>query len=345
MLAYVSRALMMLSCLLVPVEAFGQSASDNAEARVFFEEGNRLYQRASRAKGDQKVELLRRALQSYVDSLRVVRSRNAIFNAAIVLEELGRDAESFNYYTEYLGIEGLGQAERDEALARQDALRARVAVLAVTTQPEGATVWIDRRDLAPPGRTPLEVALAPGKHSIIVEKEGYLEESRTVSPVLGERLAIAIGLREVPSPIAAEPVPVEPTREIPLQTDVPARPALRNGAIATAAGTLATAAVGLGLSIRARTLRNEANRASAQYRETPTEELRQRAEDLANRTDRFNIAADVFWGTTVALGVTAITLYAVHRRKQRKAERTAVEVSISPHGGFASVRGRFGGPK
>ena len=335
----------MLSCLLVPVEAFGQSASDNAEARVFFEEGNRLYQRASRATGNQREGLLRRALQSYVDSLRVVRSRNAIFNAAIVLEELGRDAESFNYYTEYLGIEGLSKAERDEALARQDALRARVAVLEVTTQPAGATVWIDRKDLASPGRTPLDVALAPAKHSIIVEKEGYLDEHRTVSPVVGETRVIDIELQAAPSPIEAASPPVEPTPKVPLQTDAPVRPALRNGAIATAASTLATAAVGLGLSIRARTLRNEANRASAEYRETPTEELRRRADDLANRTDRFNVAADVFWGTTVALGVTAITLYAVHRKKRRKAERAGLQVAVSPHGGFASVRGRFGGPQ
>ena len=67
----------------------------------------------------------------------------------------------------------------------------------------------------------------------------------------------------------------------------------------------------------------------------------QRAQDLADRTDRFNIAADVLWGTTIALGVSAIVLYGVHRGKQKR-EAPEVAVSASRHGAFASVRMSFG---
>ena len=55
----------------------------------------------------QRTTLLQRSLEAYVDSLRIVRSRNALFNAAIVLGELGRNDESFNYFGEYLRIEEL----------------------------------------------------------------------------------------------------------------------------------------------------------------------------------------------------------------------------------------------
>ena len=65
------------------------------------------------------------------------------------------------------------------------------------------------------------------------------------------------------------------------------------------------------------------------------------AEDLANRTDRFNLAADVFWGTTIALGISAIVLYSLHR-KRLKREAPEVGVSVSRNGGFASVRMAFG---
>ena len=67
----------------------------------------------------------------------------------------------------------------------------------------------------------------------------------------------------------------------------------------------------------------------------------QRAEDLADRTDRFNLAADVFWGTTIALGISAIVLYSLHRKKLKR-EAPEVGVSVSREGGFASVRIPFG---
>ena len=54
----------------------------------------------------------------------------------------------------------------------------------------------------------------------------------------------------------------------------------------------------------------------------------QRAEDLADRTDRFNLAADVFWGTTIALGISAIVLYSLHRKKLKR-EAPEVGVSVS----------------
>ncbi len=67
----------------------------------------------------------------------------------------------------------------------------------------------------------------------------------------------------------------------------------------------------------------------------------QRAEDLADRTDRFNLAADVFWGTTIALGISAIVLYSLHRKKLKR-EAPEVGISVSRRGGFASLRMPFG---
>ncbi|MEM9730833.1 MAG: hypothetical protein AAF997_19785, partial [Myxococcota bacterium] len=60
------------------------------------------------------------------------------------------------------------------------------------------------------------------------------------------------------------------------------------------------------------------------------------AERLADRTDRFNIAADVMWGTAAALGVSAIVLYAVHRKRIRQ-DRIRVDLTANRRGGFASV--------
>ena len=315
-----------------PSVSAAQGTSENAEARVYFQEGNRLYEQASGARGAQRTTLLQRSLEAYVDSLRIVRSRNALFNAAIVLGELGRNDESFNYFGEYLRIEDLPAGDREDATRRRDALRSEVAVLQVTTDPEGASLWIDRKDLAPRGRTPIELALPPGEHRTFIERDGYTSVERTQKAVTGETTVMELAL--LPLPIVPEPEPE-------LGPVEPPPPRLRNAAIGTAAGTLATAGVALGLSLRARTLNDEHDQAAAEYRMSGDPADLQRAEDLADRTERFNLAADVFWGTTIALGISAIVLYSLHRKKLKR-EAPEVGVSVSREGGFASVRIPFG---
>ena len=315
-----------------PSVSAAQGTSENAEARVYFQEGNRLYEQASGARGAQRTTLLQRSLEAYVDSLRIVRSRNALFNAAIVLGELGRNDESFNYFGEYLRIEELPAGDREDATRRRDALRSEVAVLQVITEPEGASLWVDRKDLAPRGRTPIELALPPGEHRTFIERDGYTSVERTQKAVRGETVVMELALL---------PLPIVPGPEPELVPAEPPPPRLRNAAIGTAAGTLATAGVALGLSLRASTLNDEHNSAAADYRMSGDPADLQRAEDLANRTDRFNLAADVFWGTTIALGISAIVLYSLHRKKLKR-EAPEVGVSVSREGGFASVRVPFG---
>ena len=317
-----------------PSVSAAQGTSENAEARVYFEEGNRLYEQASGARGTQRTTLLQRSLEAYVDSLRIVRSRNALFNAAIVLGELGRNDESFNYFGEYLRIEELPAADREDATRRRDALRNEVAVLQVTTEPEGALLWVDRKDLAPRGETPIELALPPGEHRTFVEKDGYTSVERTQNAVRGQTVVLELSL--APIPVAPEPEPALGPEPV----DAP-RPRLRNAAIGTAAGTLATAGVAIGLSVRASSLRDEYDQAAAEYLMSGDPADFQRAQDLADRTDRFNLAADVLWGTTIALGISAIVLYSLHRKKLKR-EAPEIGVSVSRNGGFASVRMPFG---
>jgi len=332
--SYLIPIIVIAVCLASPVVSVAQTTSENAEARVYFEEGNRLFQQASRATGAKRIALLQRSLEAYVDSLQIVRSRNALFNAAIVLEELDRNNESFNYYTEYLRIEGLSQKDQEQASKRRDALRPEVAVLRVNSAPEGAQLWIDRKDLAP-RETPTEVAVAPGQRRVFVEKEGYVPTERVMSMVRGDATVLELTLEAIPAEPVVEVIPEQPLAQ-PSQ-----RPRLRNAALGTAASTLATAAVGLGLSLKARSLRDDYNSAAAQYEMSGDPLDLQRAVDLANRTDRFNIAADVMWGTTIALGVSAIVLYTQHRKRERR-EKAQIEVSVSRRGGFAAVRMPFG---
>ncbi len=194
-MAYCNRwcrvAMLATTVLFVSLGPRHARADENAEARVYFEQGNRALARAMSLRGARRTRLLEEALDAYVQSLRIVRSRNVVYNAGVTLEALGRYAEAFAYVEEYLGNTDLEDAERHEAEAKLDALRTHVAVVAVTSEPPGAEVRIDRRDLAPIGTTPIEVAVGDGPHTIHLSLAGYTERELSVVGQVGERVEAA----------------------------------------------------------------------------------------------------------------------------------------------------------
>jgi hypothetical protein len=171
----------------------------NAEARVYFEQGNRHYEQARRLRGARRTAALEEALRAYAESIRIVTSKNAVFNAAVVLEELGRLDGAFTYFTEYVAIPGLSEDEVAEGNRRRDVLRDRIAVVAVTSDPPGAEVRVDRLDLAPIGRTPVEIALDPGEHRLFLTAPHHENAMVRVTAVRGERV-------EAGSPLRPDPV-------------------------------------------------------------------------------------------------------------------------------------------
>ena len=196
----VAVALVALAAASVPTVVSAQ-ANPNAEAGVLFERGNRYLERAMRARGSRREVLLQQALDTYVETMGLVRSRNVIFNTGFVSSELGRHGDAFGYYNEYMGMAGLSDEERAEGQRRLDALRPQIAILAIESEPSGAEVRVDRQDLAPRGRTPLEVAVPAGQHRIFLAVDGYRPGELTATAALGERVAVR-------GTLAPEPVPV-----------------------------------------------------------------------------------------------------------------------------------------
>ena len=99
-----------------------------------------------------------KALSWYFLSNRLVPNRNVLFNIARCFEALNKFDEAFRYYFELSGVKLAADDARDvkAALAR---LSPKVALLTVTSDPEGADVYIDREDLGSRGRAPLTLAL------------------------------------------------------------------------------------------------------------------------------------------------------------------------------------------
>ncbi len=150
--------LAVLTALVIPARA--DDVADQAELE--FSLGAEAYQR-----GDYRL-----ALEHFLISNRLVPNKNVLFNVARSYEQLKYYPESFRYYT----LASDAETDPDARAKIQNALtqiRHFISVLRVTTDPPGATLYIDRRDLGARGTSPQILGLAPRQYRLIAELAGY----------------------------------------------------------------------------------------------------------------------------------------------------------------------------
>ena len=139
----------------------------------------------------------REALEHFLASNRLVPNKNVVFNIARTYEKLNRFADAHRYYTDALEEEQNAQTLQSIKAAIQR-IAPNVAVLKVETNPPGATIYIDRKDLGSRGKAPHALALAPGKYKVIVEIDGYeLSSSAVVEARLGAETPVVLSLTRV----------------------------------------------------------------------------------------------------------------------------------------------------
>jgi outer membrane receptor protein involved in Fe transport len=157
------------------------------EADLLFELGAEAYQRGE----------YRSALERFLASNRLVPNRNVTFNVARTYDRLGRYPEAHRYYL--LALEGESdEAQRRFITAALEVLATKVAVVEVTTDPPGAAVYLQRRDLGSVGSTPRALGLAAGNYTVIVERPGYHPRSVVLDDLqAGERRSLTLELRPI----------------------------------------------------------------------------------------------------------------------------------------------------
>jgi hypothetical protein len=111
------------------------------------------------------------ALEHFLLSNRLVPNRNVVFNIARTYEQLKQLPDAYRYYVLALEGEMAPQSRKrvEDALAR---IAPNVAVVRVESDPPGATIFIDRRDLGPRGNTPRARGLPPRHHKVTVDSTG-----------------------------------------------------------------------------------------------------------------------------------------------------------------------------
>src|SRR5260221_987492 len=152
-------ALLVIAALLsAPIRA--DSVADEADFR--FRRGARLYTEGR----------IEDALSEFLASNRLVQNRNVAFNIARCFEQLKRYNEAYRWYVEMLGQKGLPPDDRKAVEAALGRLGNSLALVRIESDPQGANVYIDRKDLGARGQTPVTLALPRGNVRVLLEADG-----------------------------------------------------------------------------------------------------------------------------------------------------------------------------
>jgi outer membrane receptor for ferrienterochelin and colicin len=178
-------ATLVLLVALLPRSARASDLAD--EADLAFTLGTEAYQRGN----------LRGALQDFLRSNRLVRNRNVLFNIARTYEKLSQYPEAYRYYWQALDGETNPDA-RARIEAALDQIATRIAVLDIETKPSGATLYLDRRDLGPRGKSPRRLGVAPGSYKILAQLPGYETAELSLPPLRpSQEVSVVLELRPI----------------------------------------------------------------------------------------------------------------------------------------------------
>ncbi|MEN0063845.1 MAG: PEGA domain-containing protein [Myxococcota bacterium] len=158
------------------------------EAEVNFQIARKSY-----AAGD-----FEKALFHFMVSNRLSENRNVMFNIGLTYEQLRRYPEAYRWYQDAYD-DALPDDETNKRIEKTLVqLRRNVAIVKVDSDPPGATVYLQRKNLGAVGTTPLEIPVRPGRYTFIFEREGYEEVSTDPTMLQAGMKAEAIEVDLVP---------------------------------------------------------------------------------------------------------------------------------------------------
>lgn len=170
---------------LEPSRAHASETAD--EADLEFQLGTERYDA-----GDTKA-----ALEHFLASNRLAPNKNVLFDIARCYEQLKLLPDAYRYYSASRDAEpsDAGKRRIEESL---DRLKPRVALLTIESDPPGATIYLDRKDLGSRGVTPRTLALPEGAHTVLLELSDF-------EPAQSDKLELKLG-EETHSAIRLQPV-------------------------------------------------------------------------------------------------------------------------------------------
>lgn len=218
-------------------------------------------------------------------------------------------------------------AERPDAPDRAS-IEARIAtllqspaVLVIRSEQAGHAILLDGVPVEK--KTPAELEVEPGTHTVLVVGEGKQVGEKSLQVGYGE-------VRELDfTPDTTSDVVIEQSEEVTLQAQLAIEKedtTIRRAVIST--GSISAAALVTGTVLGFLALQQEQN-----YRDDPTKET-------ADKGERLALFADISFGLTVLSAVTSFTLFMTHKNKRRR-ERETARLRIETRGAGASATLKF----
>jgi hypothetical protein len=225
---------LLVASLLLSLRAEAQG-DPRAAARIHFDRGVAAFN--DRRFGE--------AAEEFQAAYQISPAFVVLYNIGQVNVALGRSIEAVDAFQKYLdqGARNIPPQRRREVEAELRKQEARIGVLVVRTQPEGAEVRVDGKSV---GVTPLAggVRVTAGKHTVEALLSGYGSEEREVTAAGRAQVAVALELSRVAVPTVSPPpaVLVERRASVPV-VDAEAGAGRRNlGYVIGGAGIAALAA-------------------------------------------------------------------------------------------------------
>ena len=141
------------------------------------------------------------ALEHFLASNRLVPNRNVVFDIADCYAQLKSYPDAYRYYLQ--ALEGETDAnERTRILRAITKAAASVAVLRLRTEPPGATLYIDRKDLGARGLSPRVLAFPAGNYRVLAELDGYQPASSSeITATVGSDNEVVLKLERIVRPV------------------------------------------------------------------------------------------------------------------------------------------------
>ncbi|MFB6265165.1 MAG: PEGA domain-containing protein [Bradymonadaceae bacterium] len=139
------------------------------------------------------------SLDAFQNALELLEHPDFVYRVALAHERLGHLREAIDAYRRFLEMAPPDAKDRGKVRRTIEKLRQRLnerqPTLEVSTQPSGAKVVVDGES-GPRGRTSMRVPVEPGKHTVVLHKEGFESVRRTVEIAPGETMALQVALEE-----------------------------------------------------------------------------------------------------------------------------------------------------
>jgi hypothetical protein len=134
------------------------------------------------------------AVEYFFKAYEMDKDPSTVFNIGKCYDALYKYLDAYRYYTDYVAT---GDEERlEEAKEAMAVIEKMPVMLKVVSDPEGAGVFIDG-EVVKFQRTPVIAEVSAGKHTVVIEKDGFARVEREVEIPVGGEAKLEVELEPV----------------------------------------------------------------------------------------------------------------------------------------------------